>query len=313
MKYSIGVDIGGTNIAIAIVNQHGIIINETVIPTDLSIKPREMIDRVCEEIKNSIKKSTIKKAEIIGIGIGAPAPLDNENGVIMGPTNLKSWVDIPICELVEQSFSLPVTLENDANAAAFAEKWIGAAKENDNFTYITISTGIGAGIFVEGKLLSGFKGNAGEIGHTVIDPSFGQCSCGQKGCLESIASGTAIAKEGSKIMGVELSTKEIFHLYAERNPKIVHYIEDVFKVIGIACVNLINTFDPEKVVIGGGVSKVGDPLFESIRAYVSQYAFSQTGRETEIVPAKLNQGSGVIGAAALCFVPRVVHSALSPT
>ncbi len=301
MVYSIGVDIGGTKVAIALVNQNGEIISEIVIPTDLSITPEDMIARICEEIKSVVRKARIELEDIIGIGIGAPGPLDSANGMIVSPGNLKTWVDIPIRKLVEQSFSHPVILENDANVAALAEKWIGAAQENDNFIYLTISTGIGAGIFVEGKLLRGLKGNAGDIGHTVIDPSFGQCSCGQYGCFESIASGTAIAKEGSKIMGLDLSTREVFDLYTQRNPKIVEYIESVFRVLGVAAVSIINTFDPEKIVIGGGVSKAGDPLFDSIRAYVSQFALNSTGKKTLIVPAQLDRNSGVIGAAALCF------------
>ena len=135
-----------------------------------------------------------------------------------------------------------------------------------------------------------------------MDPSYGQCLCGQYGCFETIASGTAIAKRGSEIIGKDLSTKEVFDLYAEGNPEIVNYIEGVFKMIGVACVTIINTFDIEKIVIGGGVSKVGDPLFDAIRSYVSQYALNPPGRKTEIVPAKLDQSSGVIGAAALCFI-----------
>ncbi|MGE8081270.1 ROK family protein [Peribacillus loiseleuriae] len=301
MEYSVGVDIGGTKIAIAVVNQKGEMIDQTVIPTDLSIPPEAMISKINDEIRNMIEKSSISEDEIIGIGIGAPGPLDSKNGIITCPPNLKTWVDIPFQKLVQQSFSIPVKLENDASAAALAEKWIGAAKENDNFAYMTVSTGIGAGIVVDGKLLRGLKGNAGDIGHTVVDPSFGQCSCGQYGCLESIASGTAIAKRGSEIMGRHLSTKEVFDLYAEGNEKIADFIENVFRVLGVACVTLINTFDTEKIVIGGGVSKAGNPLFRSIQSYVSQYALNPSGRQTEIVPAKLEQSAGVVGAAALCF------------
>ena len=301
MNYAIGVDIGGTKVAIAVVNENGVISHQTVIPTDLTIKPETMIHKISEQIKQVVKNSQIPLEDIIGIGIGAPGPLDSKNGMITCPPNLPTWTDIPIRKLIEDQFSIPVILENDANAAALAEKWIGAAQENENFLYITVSTGIGAGIIDNGQLLRGQKGNAGDIGHMVVDPSFGKCSCGQLGCLESIASGTAIAKRGSKIMGRDVSTKEVFDLFAEKNPEIVAYIESVFKVLGVASVNMINTFDPEKIVIGGGVSKVGDSLFESIRAYVAKYALNPTGRKTEIVPAKLDQSSGVIGAAALCF------------
>ncbi|MFB4168449.1 ROK family protein [Virgibacillus sp. JSM 102003] len=301
MKYAIGVDIGGTKVAIAVVDQAGNSLTESIIPTDLSIPAIKMVEKINNEIEQVIIGTGIPTDQLIGIGIGAPGPLDSKNGVITSPPNLKKWIDVPVTRLVEQHFSMPVFLENDANAAALAERLTGAAQENDNFVYITVSTGIGAGIVAEGKLLRGLKGNAGDIGHTVVDPSFGKCTCGQYGCLEWIASGTAIARQGSAIMGKAISTKDVFNLYLSGNEEITHLIERIFRVLGVACVSVINTFDTEKIVIGGGVSKVGAPLFQSIQAYVSEYALNETGRQTEIVPAKLEQKSGVIGAAALCF------------
>ncbi|SEP82915.1 glucokinase [Virgibacillus subterraneus] len=301
MQHAIGVDIGGTKVAIAIVDEAGNILTESVIPTDLSIPAIKMVEKINNEIEQVIKRTGIPMEQLIGIGIGAPGPLDSKHGIITSPPNLSGWIDVPISHLVEQHFSIPVSLENDANAAAMAERLIGAAQENDNFAYITVSTGIGAGIVAEGKLLRGLKGNAGDIGHTVVEPSFGKCTCGQYGCLEWIASGTAIARQGSAIIGKDISTKDVFNLYFNGNKEIIRLIEKVFRVLGVASVSVINTFDTEKIVIGGGVSKVGDPLFQSIQAYVSEFALNETGRQTEIVPAKLEQSSGVIGAAALCF------------
>lgn len=301
MNYAIGVDIGGTKVAVAAVNEQGTIISRSVIPTNLDIAPEAMIAEIQQEISRVIEESGVLIEEIAGIGIGAPGPLDSKNGLISCPPNLPAWVDIPVRELIGRSFSVPVLLENDANAAALAEKWIGAAVENENFIYITVSTGIGAGIIAEGKLLKGLKGNAGDIGHMVIDPSFGECVCGQWGCLESIASGTAIAKRASAIIGREVTAKDVFRFYKERDPDITGYMEDVFNVLGVASVSMINTFDPEKIVFGGGVSKFGEPMFDSIRQYVRRYALNPTGRKTEITAAKLGQNAGVIGAAALCF------------
>ncbi|MGH2316468.1 ROK family protein [Planococcus sp. SE5232] len=301
MNYAIGVDIGGTKVAVAAVDEQGTIICQSVIPTNLQIPPEAMIVEIQQEIRRIIEKSGVLMAQLMGIGIGAPGPLDSRNGLISCPPNLQTWVDIPIRELIGRSFPVPILLENDANAAALAEKWIGAATENENFIYITVSTGIGAGIIAEGQLLKGLKGNAGDIGHTVIDPSYGKCACGQSGCLESIASGTAIAKRASEILGEKVTAKEVFHLYQEGNSQIIEYMQEVFKVLGVTAVNMINTFDPEKLVIGGGVSEFGEPMFDSIRQYVQRYALNPTGRKTEVVAAKLGQQAGVIGAAALCF------------
>ena|SRR5690625_216463 len=299
MKNSIGVDIGGTKVAIGIVNETGLVKEQSIIPTDLSISPFDMISKINVEIKNIITQAGLKQEDITGIGIGAPGPLDSKNGMILCPPNLPTWKDIPIQKWVEDEFSIPVKLENDANAAALAEKWIGAGQKNDDFIYMTVSTGIGSGIISDGKLLHGRKGNAGDVGHIVVDPSFGQCTCGQYGCLEWIASGTAIAREGSKIMGEKLTTAEVFNLYDQNHPDIIPYMNRVFNVLGVACVTLINMFDTEKIVIGGGVSNSGETLFNPIRTYVQSYALNPDGRKTEIVPSQLKQSSGVVGAAAL--------------
>ncbi|QDP41996.1 ROK family protein [Radiobacillus deserti] len=298
---AVGVDIGGTKVAIAVVETSGRILKEDVIPTDKSVAPSEMIDRINQKIEELIKETRMALSDIKGIGIGSPGPLDSKNGIITYPPNLENWRNVPIVQQVKEYFNIPVTLENDANAAAMAEKWLGAAKENEDFAYMTISTGIGAGIFAEGKLLGGSRGNAGDIGHTVVDPSYGQCPCGQYGCLEYIASGTAIARRGSELAGEELTTQQVFERYHAGDEVIKPYINDVFRIIGVACVSVINTLDPEKIIIGGGVSKVGEPLFKAVRDYVSQYALNPDGRKTEIVPAQLDQNAGVVGAAGLCL------------
>ncbi|HLR08691.1 MAG TPA: ROK family protein [Bacillota bacterium] len=299
MKYKIGIDIGGTNIVIGMIDESGKLQDHEIIPTDLSISPFDMISKINDKLKTMIKRSKINENDIKGIGIGAPGPLDSKKGMIICPPNLQTWKDIPIKKWIEDEFPYPVQLENDANAATLAERYFGAGKNIDNFIYMTISTGIGAGIFSEGKLLHGQKGNAGDIGHVVVDPSFGKCVCGQYGCLENIASGTAISREGSKIFGESLTTKEVFDLYKEGHSKIVPYIDRVLEILGIACVNLINTFDTERIVIGGGVSKVGALLFDTLQNYVNTYALTPHGRYTEVVPAQLELHSGVIGAA-LC-------------
>ncbi|WP_067839640.1 ROK family protein [Amphibacillus sediminis] len=299
--YAIGIDIGGTKVAIAIVNQSGQIISQDKLATDLSIAPVQMIERINLAVEQQLATYSIDRDQIAGIGIGAPGPLNSKEGIITSPPNLKNWINIPIVEQIKQFFKLPVRLENDANAAALAEKWLGAAQANHDFIYMTISTGIGAGIYANGQLITGSRGNAGDFGHTVIDPSFGQCICGQYGCLEHIASGTAIARKGTELAGVQLSTAEVFARYQQNDPILTPFIESVIRVLGIACTTLINTFDPEKIVIGGGVSKVGDVLFKGMKQYVRKYALNPEGRETAIVPALLDQNAGVIGAAALFF------------
>jgi glucokinase len=301
MDYAIGIDIGGTKTAIGIVDEKGDIVSHSIIPTDLTIVPEQMIENIISEFSHLLSRHSLTADQILGIGICAPGPLDSKKGLITCPPNLPNWRDFPIVEQMKKRFTGLILLENDANAATLSEKWVGAAQDSDHFAYITISTGIGAGLFLNGDLFTGDKGNAGELGHIPVDPTKGTCVCGQKGCLEWIASGTAIARRGSEVMGIELTTKEVFDLNDEKHPKIVSLIDDVYTSIGMGCVTLINLFDPEKIVIGGGVSQVGDPLFSAVQDYVSQYALNPSGRKVQVVPALLKKQIGIIGAAALIF------------
>ncbi|AWB45233.1 transcriptional regulator [Paenibacillus sp. CAA11] len=302
MSYAIGIDIGGTKTAIGLVNEQGQISAKVTIPTDPAISPSEMVVRIADSAKSLIQDSGVKAEQISGIGIGAPGPLDTAQGRIACPPNLPAWRNFPIVDELAKHFSYPIRFENDATAATLAEKWIGAAQDAEHFVFITISTGIGAGIYMHGKLITGASGNAGDVGHLVIDPTAGHCVCGQDGCWEYIASGTAIARQASELLDREVTTKEAFDLAAQGEPAIRELVDRVFRYIGIGCVTLINTLDPQKLVIGGGVSQVGDPLFQAVRAYVVEHALNPSGRSTPIIPAALQQDAGLIGAAALVHI-----------
>ncbi|UOF90936.1 ROK family protein [Fodinisporobacter ferrooxydans] len=301
-SYTIGVDIGGTKIAIGVVDEKGAIHAKTILPTDHTATPTQMVDRIQQAIHGMLMDLGPGKEHVLGIGIGVPGPIDKTKGKFLCPPNLPKWANFAVVDEFQKYFSLPIQFENDANAATLGEKWIGAAKDNRNFVYITISTGIGAGLYINGGLVSGASGNAGEAGHIVIDPGKGTCRCGQKGCFEWVASGTAIARQGSELLGKHVTAKEVFQLYQEGHPAISSLISEIVTYIGMGCVTLINLFDPEKIVIGGGVSEVGEVLFAGIQNYVRQYALSPKGRETAIVPAALRQDTGIIGAAALIFL-----------
>ncbi|CAM4494222.1 ROK family protein [Paenibacillus phoenicis] len=303
MSYAIGIDIGGTKTAIGLIGTDGEVRTKVSLPTDQTVGPEVMVDRMAAAIQDILTAQGIAESELLGIGVGAPGPLNTKEGKIAEPPNLRGWWNFPIVDSLKRYFSLPIRLENDATAAALAEKWLGAAKDAEHFVFITISTGIGAGIYSHGKLITGASGNAGDVGHIVVDPSVGTCVCGQKGCWEFVASGTAVARQASELLGREVSSKEAFDLAAAGQPVIQELVAKVFENIGVGCVTLINTFDPEKLVIGGGVSQVGDPLFNAVRDYVSKYALNPSGRQTPIVPAALHQDAGLIGAAALIHIP----------
>ncbi|GGG16319.1 ROK family protein [Paenibacillus aceti] len=302
MNYAIGIDIGGTKTAIGLIDPTGHVLAKTALPTDHTVSPHVMVDRMAAAIKQMMAEHQVTEADILGIGVGAPGPLNTQKGEITAPPNLKGWWNFPIVESLKRHFDYKVAFENDATAAALAEKWLGAAKDAEHFVFITISTGIGAGIFSHGKLLTGVTGNAGDVGHFVIDPAAGTCVCGQEGCWEYVASGTAIARQATDILGREVTSKEVFALAAEGDQEMKALVDKVFRYIGVGCVTLINTLDPEKLVIGGGVSQIGEPLFAAVRDYVSKHALNPSGRNTPIVPAALLQDAGLIGAAALIHV-----------
>ncbi|SDC42126.1 glucokinase [Pelagirhabdus alkalitolerans] len=299
MKKILGIDIGGTKIAIAIIDGRGHVIIQDTIKMNQTLPPSQVFEQMKGCIEDLLRNIEMQTFDLFGIGIGAPGPINNVEGTITNPPNLKKWRGVPIVEWVKTYFGLPVYFDNDANAAALAEKWIGDGQNHQDFVYLTISTGIGAGIVSNDQLLTGSRGNAGDFGHTVIDPSYGKCMCGQEGCLEHIASGTAIAKAISELKERNVSTQEAFAYYRNGDPKVVHYLDGVLRILGIAVVNIINMFEPEVVIIGGGVSQSGDVLLSPIRSYVSKYALNKESRSTPIINSSLKNNTGVIGAAAL--------------
>lgn len=294
MSIAVGIDIGGTKVAYGFVDEQGNVLAKGSIKTDLSAEPAEMITRIADAVKELANKNELSMDTMKGIGVGAPGPLDTKKGQLTCPPNLKSWWGFPVVEALEAQLPLPVTMENDATAAALAEKWLGAAKDSEHFIFITISTGIGAGIYMHGKLLTGSTGNAGDAGFMIVDRAGTP--------WELVASGTAVAKQASELLGRDVTSKEAFDLAASGDPQMAELVNQVFNCIGMGCVSLINILDPNKIVIGGGVSQVGEPLFTAVRNYVSKNALNPSGRQTVIVPAELEQDAGLIGAAALVQV-----------
>ncbi|MCA0755589.1 ROK family protein [Paenibacillus sp. N4] len=295
MSIAIGIDIGGTKVAYGFVDEQGTVLAKGSLKTDLSVSPSEMTARIADAVKELAGQHGLAVESMKGVGVGAPGPLDTRGGKLTCPPNLRSWWGFPVVEALKSHLELPVKMENDATAAALAEKWLGAAQDTDHFIFITISTGIGAGIYLHGKLITGSTGNAGDAGFMIVD---------KEGTpWELVASGTAITRQATELLGREVSSKEAFELAAQGDPQMSELIGQVFRCIGMGCVSLINLLDPTKIVIGGGVSQVGEPLFTAVQQYVSKHALNPSGRETAIVPARLQQDAGLIGAAALIQQP----------
>ncbi|KYG36070.1 ROK family glucokinase [Priestia endophytica] len=311
-KWLIGVDLGGTTVKLAFVNQYGEIIYKWEIPTDKSNQGHNIPTDIAKSIDEQLEKCGEMKAKIMGIGIGAPGPVKETNGSVDVAVNL-GWNKFPLKDLLEVETGLPVFVDNDANIAAIGEMWKGAGEGAKDLLCVTLGTGVGGGIIAHGDIVRGVNGAAGEIGHITSVPEGGApCNCGKTGCLETVASATGIvrlAKEkitenGNTTMQCfyedgTLTAKEVFDCAREGDEVAKAVIEEVAFHLGLALANTANGLNPEKIVLGGGVSRAGDILLQSIKDRFNQFAFPRVAKGAEITIATLGNDAGVIGGAWL--------------
>ncbi len=312
----LAVDLGGSKIIAALVSHKGEIIAREYTATLADEGPRAVIQRMSTAIESAISKAGIPLSSLSTIAIAAAGAINTKEGIVSASPNLPGWDNIPLKDMVEKEIGLETFLINDADAAAVGEHLFGAGRGVNNLIYITVSTGIGGGIIIDGKLYSGVSGSAGEIGHMTIDTSGPRCNCGNIGCLEVFASGKAIAREaqrsiaqGAKSMIMELAegeshniTSQTVSAAARRGDALaLGIITMAATYLGIGMVNLINIFNPEMIVVGGGVAQIGDMLLEPARKVVAERAFQLSARAVRIVPSQLGENAGVVGGATLLF------------
>lgn len=310
-NYIVAIDLGGTKIACAITDLEGNIIKENTVPTDAHEGEAKVLERIVSIIERTLQDSEKSASEVRAIGIGSPGPLDANKGIILDTPNLP-FKHVEIVKYIENKFNIKTYLENDANAATIGEYLFGSGKGTKNMVYMTVSTGIGAGAIIDGKIYRGTTCNALELGHTSILPDGPKCNCGNYGCLEVLASGTAIAREANKALQEvkesslrnyeKVTSYEVFK-EAEAGDKLAcEVVDNALKYLGVGVANAITAFDPEKVVIGGGVSMVGDVLFDKVRQVVKDRCFKVLSESCEVVPASLKTKAGIIGAAAVAII-----------
>lgn len=310
-NYVIGIDLGGTKISAAIADLNGNVIFQTTLPTNAQEGEEAVLGRMISVIETLLDKSNKTIEEIVSIGIGSPGPLDAKNGIIITTPNLP-FRNCDIVSPIKNKFNVPVYLDNDANVAAIGEFMLGAAKGTENMVYITVSTGVGGGAVINGKIYRGNTSNALEIGHTTILPDGPRCNCGNHGCVEALASGTAIAKRAKEAIERGLDTTlanyenvtsyEVFREAEKGDIVATDILDRSLNYLGICVANTITSFDPEMVVIGGGVSKGGDIVFERVQQVVNERCFKAMAEACKIVPAGLGTDAGVIGAVALAIM-----------
>lgn len=312
----LALDLGGTKIITAAVLSTGEIISRKYSLTLADEGPRPVINRLSSVVAETIAQAKLKTSDIAGIGIAAAGIIDTNEGIITTSPNLPGWRDVPLRDIIVERLGLTTYLINDASAAALGEHRFGAGKGVDNLIYLTVSTGIGGGIIIDGELYLGADGCAGEIGHMIIETHGPQCNCGKFGCLEALASGSAMTKEsvrrlnqGEKSYIIELVdgrlediTAETVSLAARKGDLLAcDIVARAANYLGIGLANLVNIFNPELIVIGGGVSKMGNMLLAPTRKAVRELAFKLPARTARIVRARLGSNAGIIGAAAYVF------------
>jgi len=310
--FIVGVDIGGTQIRAALSDSEGKIIQRVALPTLAEQGPERVIHRIKQAIRQVAGQHL---GEVQAIGIASAGPLDPWQGVIIKAPNLPGWHHVPLREIIEDEFGLPTYVGNDANLAALAEQRFGAGKGARHLIYVTHSTGIGGGIIVDGRLLLGSSGLGAEVGHIVIDIDGPRCGCGNIGCLEAMAAGPAIARKALQAVEAgretiirdlvdgdlsRISAKEVGEAAQQGDALGVELIREAGELLGIGLVSLIHLFNPQIIIIGGGVSKAGDLLLEPARAIVRARCMAESyWRDTPIVPAALGDDVGLMGGIAL--------------
>lgn len=311
----IGVDMGGTKILSAVVNESGDILATAKIPTQAKDDTSIVIDRIADSIKEAFQKSGVAVDTIQAIGIGAPGPLDPQTGVVIFAPNL-GWKNVPLKTELEERLDIPTFVDNDVNIGTLGEHTYGAGKGIQNLVGIFVGTGIGGGIILNGELFHGASKTAGEIGHIIVKAEGPKCGCGTRGCLEALASRTAmtkalrkaILKKGKKSILTKLTGGDLELIRSgtlakalrSKDKLTVKVFKQTTKYLGVGIGSIVNFLNPDMIVLGGGVVEALDDKFiDNIRKAAKKYALPDTLKGVQIVRAELGDDAGVLGAAAL--------------
>ncbi len=307
----LGIDIGGTTIKLAFIDKEGTIVHKWEIITRTTENGIHIVSDIGKSVRAKLEEW--QGGNLVGVGMGAPGPVNFENGSIYVAVNI-GWRDYPLKELLEKELEIPAVVDNDANVASFGEFWKGAGKGTNDLVCITLGTGVGGGVITNKHLVHGISGAAGELGHITVQPEGGApCNCGKTGCVETIASATGIVRlalekikkhPNSTIANIFnqtglITSKDVVECAIGGDQASQDVLDEVAMYLGLAAANVGNIINPDIIVIGGGVSKAGDIILKPIERYFKQFAFPRVAESTEIKVASLGNDAGVIGAAGL--------------
>ncbi|MBM7635415.1 ROK family glucokinase [Streptococcus saliviloxodontae] len=314
-KKLLGIDLGGTTVKFGILSLEGEVQEKWAIPTNSLEDGKHIVPDIVASIKRHLELYGLTKDDFVGIGMGSPGAVDRQEKTVTGAFNLNWAKTQQVGSVIEAEVGIPFAIDNDANVAALGERWVGAGANNPDVVFVTLGTGVGGGVIADGNLIHGVAGAGGEIGHIIVEPENGfDCTCGNKGCLETVASATGIVRlahqmaesyEGSSPIkasldnGDNVTSKDIFDA-AQSDDSFANSIVDRFTFyLGLATANISNILNPDSVVIGGGVSAAGEFLRSRVEANFQKYTFPQVRKTTQIKLAELGNDAGIIGAASL--------------
>jgi glucokinase len=306
----IGIDLGGTNLKVGLVDQSGRVLASRMCPTHGEKGPQHFVNSVANLVEALLVQEQLNRTSIVGAGVGSPGPLDLKTGTLLKTANLP-WVNVPLRDLMSSRLQAPIVMDNDANAAAYGEFWCGGHRGCRNLVLLTLGTGVGSGVILHGQVLHGHFDNAGELGHMIVAPNGLECPCGQRGCLEAYSSAGALTRrfehavQASEQSGAtrvpEVDAKTITNFARQGDALCRRLWDEACYYLGIACINIQHAYNPELILLGGGMADAGDFLLNAVRLHVSANQWHLHDDFPRIELARLGSDAGLIGAAGLAW------------
>jgi len=298
-KFVIGIDLGGTNLKIGVLDlKHKLFAKEVLSTRNFSRKER-LISAIIDSIKTIIKNNGIKKAEVLGVGLGLPGPIDVEHGIVHYLPNIPGWKEVNLKKILEKELNLPVFVDNDAKLMSLAEYKLGRGQGFKNVICLTLGTGIGSGVIIDGRLYRGANNAAGEFGHVPINEEGPRCNCGGIACIEAYIGNNRIIREARRVFKRFVSPEELDTLAKEKNKKAIKIWVKVGERLGIALTGAVNLLNLDAIVIGGGISGAGKLLFDNVRKTINKRAMSVQAKHVKIFKARFGNDAGLVGASIL--------------
>ena len=303
-RYAIGIDLGGTSVKYAVVASSGEVLFSGQLPAFAQDGPEAVLEQLLSGITACREYAAGEGLELAGIGVGTPGVLSADGRTVLGSAeNIAGWENIPLADRIEAAAGLPVVASNDANVMALGETLFGAAKGATDVVFVTVGTGIGCGLLIDGRLYRGYRNRGMEMGHITVRSDGEACACGGVGCLEHYASTSALVRRFCELSGngkdADVDGKDVVFFYKEGNPAAVEAMEEHWNYLSHGIASMVNLFAPQRVVVGGGISEAGEFYLEKLREGVRRQAMEVCGGDTEIVAAVLGNRAGCLGAAGL--------------